>query len=223
MARPGFGYPSRVPSLFRRKSTDLVTDAVAETSVTTEVADEPAGPATTKAYTPGKGRATPKRGAAGARKVAEPPPKNRREAYRRDRERMRAERAESRAGMMAGKDEYLLPRDKGPERRIVRNIVDSRRNIATFFFAGLFIVLIGSATVWPVYVQVGANMLWIFLILALIVDSFLLTRRVRTLVPERYPKTDQKLSRLYFYAIMRAITFRRMRIPSAAVKLGDAV
>jgi DUF3043 family protein len=222
VAADRFGYPSRVPSLFRRKSSDLVADAVDETSLTTEV-DESAARATTKAYTPGKGRATPKRGPAGARKVAEPPPKNRREAYKRDRERMRAERAESRAGMMAGKDEYLLPRDKGPERRLVRDIVDSRRNIATWFFAGLFVVLIGSSTAWPVYVQVGANLLWIFLILALIVDSFLLTRRVRRLVLERFPKTDQKMSRLYFYAIMRAITFRRMRIPTAAVKLGDAI
>jgi hypothetical protein len=213
-----------VPSLFRRKSTDLVTDALAETSVTDEVADDSTGRATTtKAFTPGKGRATPKRGAVGARKVAEPPPKNRREAYRRDRERMRAERAESRAGMMAGKDEYLLPRDKGPERRLVRDIVDARRNIATWFFGGLFVVLIGSSTAWPAYVQAGANMLWIFLILALIVDSFFLTRRIKRLVLERYPKTDQKMGRLYFYAIMRAITFRRMRIPKAAVKLGDTV
>lgn len=220
MAADRFGYPSRVPSLFRRKSTDLVTDAVDEAN---SVATETEPKLSPKAYTPGKGRATPKRGAVGARKVAEPPPKNRREAYQRDRERMRAERAESRAGMMAGKEEYLLPRDKGDERRLTRNIVDARRNIATWFFGGLFVVLIGSSTAWPVYVQVGANLLWVFLILALIVDSFFLTRKVKRLVLERCPKTDQKMSRLYFYAIMRAITFRRMRIPSPTVKLGDAV
>jgi len=214
-----FGYPSRVPSLFRRKSADLVTDAVDEAN---SVATETESPSP-RAYTPGKGRATPKRGPAGARKVAEPPPKSRREAYQRERERARADRAESRAGMMAGKEEYLLSRDKGDERRLVRNIVDARRNIATWFFGGLFVVLIGSSTAWPVAVQAGANMLWIFLVLALIVDSFFLTRKIKKMVLERYPKTDQKMSRLYFYAIMRAITFRRMRIPAAAVKLGDAV
>ena len=29
--------------------------------------------------------------------------------------------------MMAGEDDYLLPRDKGPVRRFARDIVDSRR------------------------------------------------------------------------------------------------
>jgi hypothetical protein len=217
----GFGYPSRVPSLFRRKATDLVADAVDETS---EVSDESASrAAAAKAYTPGKGRATPKRGPVGARKVAEPPPKNKREAYRRDRDRMKAERAESRAGMMAGKDEYLLPRDKGPERKLVRDIVDARRNVATYFFGGLFLVLIGSSTAWPPIVQAGANMLWIFLVLALAVDSYFLCRRIKAILRERLPKSDQKPGRLYFYAIMRAITFRRMRIPKAAVNLGDTV
>ena len=28
---------------------------------------------------------------------------------------------------------------------------------------------------------------------------------------------------LYFYAIMRSITFRRMRVPAARVKIGDEI
>ena len=100
-----------------------------------------------KAYTPSKkdlGKVTPKR-KAGGRRAAEPPPANRREALRRMRQKQREARAEARAGMMAGKEEYLFPRDKGPERALVRDIVDSRRNVATYFLPGALVVLIGSS------------------------------------------------------------------------------
>ena len=62
------------------------------------------------------------------------------------RERQRQERAEASAGMRAGDERYLLARDRGPERALVRNIVDSRRTVGTWFFAGALIVLIGSST-----------------------------------------------------------------------------
>ena len=215
--RVGFGYPSRVPSLFRRKSNDLVDDAVSA------VATDETSSATRKAYTPGKGKATPKRGPAAGRRVIEAPPQNRREAMRRVRDKQRSDRAEQRAGMMAGKEEYLLPRDKGPARRLVRDIVDSRRNVGTFFFAGLFIILIGSSQAMPPAVQVGSTLLWVMLALSMLVDSVVLCRRVKRLVQERLPKNDQPFSRLYFYAVMRSINFRRMRIPGPQVKIGDKI
>ena len=34
---------------------------------------------------------------------------------------------------MAGEEAYLLPRDQGPVRRYVRDIVDSRRNVLGLF------------------------------------------------------------------------------------------
>ena len=42
----------------------------------------------------------------------------------------RADMADRRERMMAGEDDYLLPRDKGPVRRYARDIVDSRRKRA---------------------------------------------------------------------------------------------
>src|SRR5262249_14105163 len=54
----------RVPSLFRRKSAGLVEDAVTET--TTETTPDDAKVRRPRGYTPGKGKATPKRPRAGA-------------------------------------------------------------------------------------------------------------------------------------------------------------
>jgi Protein of unknown function (DUF3043) len=207
-----------VPSLFRRKPADLV-----EESVSSVEAESPDPSARSKGHTPSKkelGVATPKRSGTQRRRVNEPPPANRRQAYRRMRDRQREERKEAAAGMRAGDERYLLPRDRGPERALVRDIVDSRRTVGTFFFAGALIVLIGSSATMPPVVRLAANMLWALLAVALVADSVLIGRRVKRLVTERFPKTTQRMGSLYLYAIMRSITFRLMRMPKPKVKLG---
>jgi hypothetical protein len=209
--------------MFRRKSADDVTDPSASS------ADEDGSVVTvagvrTKAYTPSKkelGKLTPKRKAGG--RVVEAPPANRREALKRARGKQRESRAEARAGMMAGKEEYLLPRDKGPERALVRDIVDSRRNIASYFLPGALIVVIGGSSSMPAQIRLGANLLWFMLALAVVVDSVLLSRRIRKQLTERFPRTTIRPRSLYFYGIMRSISFRRMRMPAPRVKMGAKI
>jgi hypothetical protein len=208
-----------VPSLFRRKPADLDEDAGADEEPTnasaTEFRQRP------KSYTPSKkelGVVTPKRKAGG--RAPEPPPTNRREAVRRARQKQRETRAEARAGMMAGKEEYLLPRDKGPERRLVRDIVDSRRNLASYFLPAALVVIVGSSQAMPEPVRIGANIFWFALAFGVIADSLLLSRRVRRAVGERFPKSTGRHS---WYAIMRSLSFRRMRMPAPQVKIGDKV
>jgi hypothetical protein len=208
-----------VPSLFRRRSADLVEDAV-------DSAQEPAeDDRPTKGYTPSKrelGMVTPKRSATQRRRGAEPPPANRREAARRMRERQREQRTESMEGMRRGDERYLLARDRGPERALVRNIVDSRRNAGTWFFGGALIVLVGSSVANPL-IQIVSNMLWAFLALAVVADAVLISRRIKKLVRERFPDTTQRMRSLYTYGIMRSITFRRMRMPKPQVDIGETV
>ncbi|MFD0823961.1 DUF3043 domain-containing protein, partial [Micromonospora zhanjiangensis] len=115
------------------------------------------------------------------------------------------------------------PRDRGPERALARDVVDSRRTIGTWFFGGALIVLLGSSPSMPPLVQLGSNLLWALLALGLVVDSVLISRRIGKLVRQRFPKTDQRMGSLYLYAIMRSITFRRMRAPAPRVKVGDKI
>lgn len=206
-----------MPSLFRRKSAADVTDSSPDEdgSVVTVAGVR------TKSYTPSKkelGKATPKRKAGG--RAVEAPPANRREALKRARIKQRESRAEARAGMMAGKEEYLLPRDKGPERALVRDIVDSRRNLASYFLPGALIVVIGGSAAMPAQVRLGANLLWFMLALAVVADSVLLSLRIKKVVTQRFPRTTVRPRSLYFYAIMRSISFRRMRMPAPRVKVG---
>lgn len=222
-------------SSFRRKSAVAVEPAEAETVATTEpaeekVADEKKTRPRPRAYTVSKrelGKVTPKRRRTSRR---EPPPANRREALKRLREKQREARekerqarAEARAAMLAGKEEYLPPRDKGPERRLVRDIVDARRNLASWFVPGALLVIVGSSQAMPVEIQLAANLFWVLLAAGIIVDSFLLTRRVKKIMLRRFPKAAKPPRSHYFYAIMRSFQFRRLRIPAPQVKLGERI
>jgi hypothetical protein len=209
-----------VSSLFNRKpEPSLIEDA---TSAGSEKPVASAAGIPRKAYTPSKkemGQTTPKRKVGG--RVVQPPPANRREALKRTRDKQRESRAEARAGMMAGKEEYLPARDKGPERLLVRNIVDARRNAASYFLPAAFIVIIGASQAMPPIVRAAANIFWVLIAAAVIVDSVILSRKVRKLVTERYPK-GQTTGHTW-YAVMRSISIRRMRIPAPQVKLGQKV
>jgi DUF3043 family protein len=206
-----------VSSLFRRKPADVASSEPAPEEVT-DAAPKP------KSYTPSKrelGQVTPKRQST-ARKVNAEAPANRREAAKQMRDRQREERAEAAAGMRSGDERYLLARDRGPERKLVRDIIDSRRTVGTWFFGGALIVLVGSTVRVPA-VQLASNLLWALLAVAVIVDSVLISRKVKRLVKERFPKTQQRIGSLQMYGVMRGLTFRRMRVPKPQANLGDKV
>ncbi|NMO53064.1 DUF3043 domain-containing protein [Actinoplanes sp. TBRC 11911] len=207
-----------MPSLFRRRQADVVTSEEPE-----EVPDDAAS--RPKSYTPSKkelGQATPKRVSSGRRPPSAAAPADRKEQTKQMRERQRQERAEATAGMRAGDERFLLARDRGPERRLVRNLVDSRRTVGTWFFGGALIVLIGS-TVKISEIQLISNILWLVLALGVVGDAVFIARKVKRSVKEKFPKTDQRMGSLQLYGVMRSLTFRRMRVPKPQVNLGDKV
>ncbi|MFU8872439.1 DUF3043 domain-containing protein [Micromonospora sp. SL4-19] len=202
-----------MPSLFRRKPADLVEESV--TTVTTDEAPDRAHP---RGYTPSKkelGVVTPKRPTAGRRAGTPSKPLTKEEA----REQRRVARAESAAEFRREGG----PRDRGPERLLARNVVDSRRTVGTWFFGGALIVLVGSNQAMPPIVRLISNVLWGALALGVVIDSILISHKIKKLVRERFPKSTERLGSLYFYAIMRSITFRRMRAPQPQVNIGDKI
>lgn len=177
----------------------------------------------------GKGRPTPKRRERERRRGGppEPPPMTRKEAYKRAKARKQAagasstrvSRNEARQRMIAGEEEYLMPRDKGPVRRAVRDIVDARPSVASWFLVVGFIIVLGSYSANPT-IRVGATSLWGVLFAALAVDWFFLYRRIKTMIQERFPKDSTPIRSYVFYGIMRSAQFRRMRIPKPQVPPG---
>jgi hypothetical protein len=207
--------------LLRRRSDPPAADERAGST-----APDPAGSADAldPRRTPGKGKPTPRRREAQRRRTGPvaPPPRTRREAYRRMREQGTDRRAELREGMRSGDERFLLPRDQGPERRLVRDIVDSRRNIGVFF---LLMALVYAASIFVPSLQVraAATSLWLTVLLLLIVDSFVLGLRIRKLVRQQFPDSTLPMRSLVIYGITRATMVRRWRTPKPQVPVGNRI
>ena len=137
------------------------------------------------------------------------------------RQQQAAGRSEARQGAARGDDSYLPARDRGPVRKLVRDVVDSRRNVGSFFLAIAAVALIG--TVFPsVVVKNYASLLLFGFFLIMIVDSVVLSRRIKRKVAERFPKGDHGRS-LAWYGISRSTMIRRWRFPKPDVPLGADV
>jgi hypothetical protein len=174
--------------------------------------------------TGGKGRPTPKRSEAQGRRPGPPPPPptTRKEAYKRMREQQATRRTEARQGVARGDDSYLPARDRGPVRKLVRDVVDARRNVGSFFLAIAAVALIG--TIAPsLLVRNYASFLLMGFFLLLVVDSVVLSRRINRKIAERFPDGNHKTKSLVWYGISRATMIRRWRFPKPEVPLGADV
>ena len=162
-----------------------------------------------------KGKPTPKRKEAQAKlKVSSLSPAASKEAKKALKAQARVRRLEARAAYMRGEESALPVKDKGPARRFVRNYVDERKSVTEYFL--VFIMFILFLTVIPSpAVQLGAIVLMYSAMIWVAIDGFLLSRRVKKLVAEKFP--DQPTKGLGLYGWMRSTQLRRLRAPSPQV------
>jgi hypothetical protein len=105
----------------------------------------------------------------------------------------------------------------------VRDVVDARRNLASFFLPAALIVIVGSSGAMPPSIQLAITLFWVMLSVGIVVDSYLLTRRVRAAVVKRFPKATRQPRSYYMYAILRSLQIRRLRMPLPKVKVGEKI
>ncbi|WP_162830551.1 MULTISPECIES: DUF3043 domain-containing protein [Amycolatopsis] len=188
----------------------------------------------TRGYTPAKGRPTPKRKEAEGKRrgPVAPPPRTMREAMKRNRElrksnpvskeerrRLAKERQER---MAAGDDRYLLPRDKGPVKAYVRDLVDSRRHFLGAFMPLAIVVFVVLLVPYPA-IQQYVTLLCMAAILVMAVEGYFNGRRIARLAREKFPKENISGRSLGWYAFVRASQIRKLRMPKPRVKVGDKV
>lgn len=219
--------------LLGRKSDDGDSDDTVSSAEEVVSAEEEAA----RAKTAPKGRPTPKRDSARRRGPVAPAPMTTAEARARRKElagpklsraekkveRMerRARMDERRQKMMAGEEAYLLPRDQGPVRRYVRDIVDSRRNVLGLFMPAALLMIFAMLSVPQVQLFISPAMLVLMAIMA--IDAILLARKVGNLVDEKFPANTESRWKLGLYAAGRASQLRRMRAPKPQVARGEAI
>lgn len=179
-----------------------------------------AGHATEVAARPGaKGRPTPSRKEAeAARKARARTPRTRKElaAARRAARIEQSERV--RRGMRTGNEADLLPRDRGPVKRFLRDFVDARLTFLELMMPLLLLSLLLSLTGNAYLVTTSSNMMPLLLLLAL-ADGVALRFRVRRQLKARFP--DESWKGTTYYAVVRALQVRFLRMPKPQVKLGQ--
>ena len=135
----------------------------------------------------------------------------------------RAAMSERREKMMAGEDAYLLPRDKGPVRCFVRDIVDSRRNILGLFMPAALALVFVMLAIPSLEVQRLLSPAMLALVLIMAIDGLMIGRRVNKAVDAKFPDNVESGWKLGFYAASRASQLRRMRAPRPQVNRGDKI
>jgi hypothetical protein len=165
----------------------------------------------------GKGRPTPKRSERTRRRTGPvaPPPRTRKEAAQRRKEEMKAARGTARQRQAAGDDRYLVKRDAGPVRRLVRDVVDGRRNTGVLVLPVAVLLVLSSLTGLAA-VQAAVTTLWVATLLAVLVDVVVLTVVIRRRVREAFP-AERRLGGHVAYGLLRSTVFRRWRMPPATV------
>ncbi|WP_083451599.1 DUF3043 domain-containing protein [Leucobacter celer] len=166
----------------------------------------------------GKGRPTPSRKqaeAANARPIVGSKDKS---VVKEQRRQQANARERARLGMMEGDERFLGPRDRGPQRRYVRDYVDARWSVGELLIPMMLVVLV--MTFIPGIMQVISLVaIWAFVGLA-IIDAVFLGLRLKRLLGEKFGE-DRVQPGYRWYAAMRAFQFRPLRVPKPQVKRGQ--
>lgn len=176
-----------------------------------------------------KNRPTPKRREAQAANLRPIVPSDRKAAAKAARERARRQRDTERVAVVRGDEGHLPARDAGPERRMVRDLVDARWNFGELylpfmllFVVGILIPIIGKMSVQNrASFSLTSSLLLYLLILVLTLDTFIMWRRVRTALRERFGQ-ELVLRGLFAYSLSRSVMIRRWRRPPTRVARGEA-
>jgi hypothetical protein len=180
--------------------------------------DAPAGGDANSASAPGKGRATPSRAEqeAARKRPLVPDTKEAKAAAKSD---LARQRDKARIGMAAGEEKYLPVRDKGPQRRFARDFVDAGWHLGEIVMPAMIVVIVLT------FVPVGGMQYWAFVglwifIFFVIGDMILVSLRVKNAAKAKFgaPKLEKGLG---WYAAMRTIQMRFMRLPKPQVRRGQ--
>ena len=168
--------------------------------------------------TESKGRPTPKRSESQVKRGASLAPAKTRQEKRAAKEANRMQRLAQRSAYMRGEESALPARDRGPVRKYVRNIVDSRISVGEFFLPFIFIVLLVSITRNQTIAVLAILGMYLIMFVA-IIDGWFLGRKIKKLVAAKFPNESTK--GLALYGFLRSTQMRRMRAPRPNVKRGE--
>ena len=166
----------------------------------------------------GKGRATPTRAEREAARKRPLVPDSK-EAKARARADLNAQREKARVGMAAGDPRYLPARDQGAQRKFVRDFVDAGWHLGEAVMPAMLVVILATFIPVPEVQYYSFVALWIF-ILFVVGDMILTSIFAKRAVKAKFG-ADKMEKGLGWYAAMRTVQMRFLRLPKPQVKRGQ--
>ena len=163
----------------------------------------------------GKGAPTPSRAEQEAARKRPLVPNDRKEAAKQARAKAAESRERARVGMAVGDERYLPMRDRGPQKKYVRDYVDARFSVGEVLIPVMFAVILLTFIPDAAVQSIGILALWAFFLIAVadvVVLGFILIRKLAAKFGA------DKVERVRWYAAMRALQLRPLRLPKPQVK-----
>lgn len=170
------------------------------------------------AATVGKGRPTPTRKEREAARKRPLVPNDRRAAARASRAELAARRERARIGMERGEERYLPTRDRGPQKRYVRDYVDARWSVGEVLLPLMVLVILTYFVPIAEVAVIALAAVWV-VILIVVIDCVILGRVLRRKLAAKFGA--DKVEKVAWYASMRAVQLRALRLPKPQVKRGE--
>ncbi|WIB61565.1 DUF3043 domain-containing protein [Curtobacterium sp. MCLR17_007] len=165
----------------------------------------------------GKGRPTPsrrEREAANRRPLVGNTPVDKKAA----RARLNSEREKARVGMANGEERYLPAKDRGEQRRFVRDYIDARWNVGEVMMPVLVVFLIvGFVASQTAAASYALLLVWAFVALFLL-DCVVLWAILRKKLTAKFGQFQKGT---FLYILTRAWQLRFLRLPKPQVKRGQ--
>ena len=141
------------------------------------------------------------------------------EAQKAQRARLAEVRERQRVGMANGEEKFLPERDKGPQRKFIRDYVDARYSVGEAMIPIMVLVIVMSIIQVAAIQMITLFVLWGFFIVA-VIDCLVVGRLVTSKLTEKYGAGNVQRGNKW-YAAMRAMQMKPMRMPKPQIKRGQ--
>ena len=180
-----------------------------------------AAPDAAPTKTGGKGRPTPTRKEAeAAARARAKTPRSRKEIVAANRRARSEASAKVREAFRTGDDKSLPARDRGPVKRFVRDYVDVRFSFIELLLPILVLtLLLGFSS--NANVIASSQIIMLGAMIFIVLEMLFLRIRLRKELRTRFPDADLKGTT--YYAIMRAMQMKFLRLPKPQRKIGESL
>lgn len=167
----------------------------------------------------GKGRPTPSRKESQAQRAQPLVGGSARPTTKADKQQIADARMRAREGYAAGDDRYLPDRDKGPQRKFARDFVDARTSLGEWMLPLMLAVVLMTFVANEVVQLISIFTIWGYLA-ALIIDATFMGRTLKKKLTVKFGAANLQQG-VQWYAIMRSLQMRRLRLPKPQVRRGE--